>query len=140
MQQKHQSHRKQKQNKTNKQDCQAWWCTSLIPVFRRQRHEDLYEFQANLHYKANSRTMGSVCVCVRVRVRWGYTENLCLEKKKTKRQNRQTNKQNPKGLSPLHSKTLRNCSLTAPNISIIFCSSMPEDPHFCLFVCFLGNA
>ena len=81
-----------------------------------------------------------VCVCVRVRVRWGYTENLCLEKKKTKRQNRQTNKQNPKGLSPLHSKTLRNCSLTAPNISIIFCSSMPEDPHFCLFVCFLGNA
>jgi len=36
---------------------QAWWCTPLIPALRRQRHTDLYEFEASLIYIVSSRTV-----------------------------------------------------------------------------------
>jgi hypothetical protein len=33
-----------------------WWCTPLIPAFRKQRQVGLYEFQASLLYRVSSRT------------------------------------------------------------------------------------
>lgn len=27
-----------------------WWCTPIIPAFRRLRQEDLHEFEASLNY------------------------------------------------------------------------------------------
>jgi len=33
-----------------------WWCTPLIPAFRRQWQVDLCEFKASLNYRASSRT------------------------------------------------------------------------------------
>ena len=37
-----------------------WWCTPLILALRRQRQVDLCKFEANLDYKANSRTIQAV--------------------------------------------------------------------------------
>lgn len=34
-----------------------WWRMALIPAFRRQREEDLYEFKASLVNRASSRTV-----------------------------------------------------------------------------------
>jgi hypothetical protein len=34
---------------------QAWWSTSVIPAFRRQRQVDLCELEASLVYKVCSR-------------------------------------------------------------------------------------
>jgi hypothetical protein len=36
------------------------WCTPLIPVLGRQRQLDLYEFKANLVYRASSRTARAI--------------------------------------------------------------------------------
>ena len=38
-----------------------WWCTPLIPTFKRQRQTDYCEFKASLVYKVNSKTSGTVC-------------------------------------------------------------------------------
>jgi hypothetical protein len=35
---------------------QLWWCTLLVLALRRQRRVYLYEFEASLVYRANSRT------------------------------------------------------------------------------------
>lgn len=40
----------------NKHLTGQWWWTHLIPALRRQRQVDLYEFEANLVYRASSRT------------------------------------------------------------------------------------
>jgi hypothetical protein len=34
----------------------AWWYMPLIPALRRQRQEDLYEFEASLVYRVSART------------------------------------------------------------------------------------
>ena len=41
----------------NTHTCQAWWPTPLIPVLRGHRQENLCEFEANLVYRASSRTV-----------------------------------------------------------------------------------
>ena len=37
-----------------------WWCTSLIPVLRRQRQMDLSESKARLVYRERSRTTRAI--------------------------------------------------------------------------------
>ena len=39
---------------------QWWWLTPLVPALRRQRQVDLWEFEASLVYKANSKTARTV--------------------------------------------------------------------------------
>jgi hypothetical protein len=34
-----------------KEDARKWWCAPLIPARRKQRQEDLCEFEASLVYK-----------------------------------------------------------------------------------------